>query len=155
MPIAVDPQQTADFALAIDAGLPDAERPTFTTRFLTCREVLKVDRLIDEAAKLLRDAEAENALLNRILAISATGWRNITDRDKNPVAFKVETVEVNSVTERTINVLDDVLTPTEKWELVTGLLRAVRLQEDDRKKSASEQATASAQSARPAPAAVA
>ena len=113
MPLALDPSETVPVSLKIDAAKPDGARPTFLLRFLTCREVLTVERM----TKVAFD-EKDNAVglekLNDVLRVGLTGWRNVIGRDGEPVPFSIEAV-------------DDVLTMGEKWELAYCIASAPRV----------------------------
>ena len=135
MPISLDPNAYGEFALTIDKSKPENERPVFFARCLTCAQVMQVNRLLKEAKELAAgEQDKHNNLLNESLAIQLAGWRNL------PTHFPPGKSDLFSD-------LDRILTPGEKWELIYGCLTTSQLTEVDRKKSASEQATATAGSA--------
>jgi hypothetical protein len=128
MPIALDPDTTFPVALASDADKPEAERPVFLFRALTCRQLRKVQDLREKARQAKDNGECER-LVDEALAVGLTGWRNMGD-----VAFSLEAI-------------DDLLTWPEKWELLDKYPAAVILGETDRKNLRSPSPTTEAISA--------
>jgi hypothetical protein len=46
MPIALDPNETVEIVLAIDADKPAEQQAKFIVHFLTCRETIQFEKLI-------------------------------------------------------------------------------------------------------------
>src|SRR4051812_39114320 len=89
--IALDTRERRWFALTrADEGRADA--PAFETRFLSCRRLNRVERLIAEASKKgqAKDQEGEEAALTEALKLGLTNWRRIrTDAPEIAAAFGV------------------------------------------------------------------
>ncbi len=134
--IALDPNDTVELVLMLDRDKPEAERPTFQVRHLTCREWMQYRRTIEEAAKL-EDEAAMDKLLSA-LRLALVNWRNVTRAGK-PVAFSVAE-------------LPAMLTVGEFWELVYGVLHHTSNDETDRKNSRSQSGSGTGSSAPTAPA---
>jgi hypothetical protein len=128
MPIACDPSKRATFWLTLDGEKSEDVRPMFIARFITDRQWLKIMDLIDKADSLGTDRRKQTETLDEIFAIGLIDWKNMLDPSGNSVAFDVSK-------------LSDVLTLSEKWQLVYTMLNAVQLQEADQKKSASPSAS--------------
>lgn len=118
MPISSDPARTAPYWLACDAETPEANRPTFDCRFLTRREMRRVDELTKQAYAAKDDAQCYGLLIDA-LRVGVAGWRNMFDPDGQPVPFD-------------LSAIDGILTDQELWELVYGYPRAVSRTEHDR-----------------------
>jgi hypothetical protein len=114
MPIALDSNETVDVVLKLEEHLPEGQRPSFTCRYMTCRQTIQYQKALEKAYEEKDDAKA-SALLDDALLIAVVGWKNIA------VAFSKDT-------------FDDVLTPAEKWELASKIPASVRLTELDKKK---------------------
>jgi hypothetical protein len=142
MPIALDPNQTVPFSLAIDRDKPEHVRPVFLLGYLTCRQTLAYEALIEKAAEKSTQAE-RNANLNKALSLLIRDWTNVKDVQGNDV--------VCEPMQGTEWALDDVLTPEEKWEFALEGRKAIRLSESDKKKSLSQPDTATEKSAPAAP----
>lgn len=136
MPIALDPNQAYPVYLQSDSDKSEAERPAFLFRYLTVRKAREVDELLEQIHRIAdaKKADSEGALerlANLVLGLSLADWRNI------PVPFSHAAV-------------DDVVTWSEKWELVFRFRAEGRLSESDRKKSASPPISAGVDSAKTA-----
>ncbi len=118
MPISSDPTRTVEYILELDRAKPDELRPAFICKFLTYRETIKVQEAWDKTQAAKTDAESLPHLLDAI-RVGVTGWRNM----KEP--FNVD-------------VLPDLLTGSELWDLAYGYVAAVRATESDLKKSAQQ-----------------
>lgn len=126
MPLCSDPDATVEFSLLTDRQKPDATRPVFLARFVTCRQMAAIHRHIDEAKRKAEAADkaGEETIgptmphLTAALAVICVGWRNVNTPPGDMEA------------------LQDVLTEDELWGLLYGLIGAVRLKELDKKKSA-------------------
>lgn len=126
MPLCSDPDATVEFSLLTDRQKPDATRPVFLARFVTCRQMAAIYRHIDEAKRKAEAAEkaGEETIaptmphLTAALAVICVGWRNVNAPSGD------------------IDALLDALTEDELWGLLYGLIGAVRVQEIDKKKSA-------------------
>jgi hypothetical protein len=125
MPLSSDPQQNTPVCLDIDAGKPEAERPTFLYRFLTARQMRQRRDLLNQA-KDLPDEQAE-PLLVQALAVGLAGWRNLRDADGRPVPFDPADP----------GALADALTVLEMYELFGAAANAVTLAEVQKKRAAS------------------
>jgi hypothetical protein len=137
MSIALDPSQTSEISLDNDADRPEAERPTFLARFLTCREARHVqDRLSSPDSD---DPAKQDELLERVLAIQLAGWRNVADRDGKAIPF--------TVTDGRLVTAGDVVTPMERWELIAKCQTAIRLDEAKKKALRLQRLSAGASSA--------
>ncbi|MCK4340291.1 MAG: hypothetical protein KAY37_01035 [Phycisphaerae bacterium] len=119
--IALDPQATVEFCLDAWPGVPD-QRPAFIAHYLTCRQNIEYDKLLDRASEL-KPAEGLPVLLEAI-GLGLVGWRNVCDRSGRPLEFEV-------------GLLGDLLTWHELWELAGRVLSETSLAESDRKKSLS------------------
>lgn len=129
--IALDPNNTVEFFLQLDADKPPESRPTFIAKYLTAREWSRVDELTRRAQKSESTEEGIN-LLVEALSVGLVGLWNV----KNLQGL---TVTLN----HGASVLADLLTIEEMWECVLGMLRSVRLSEESRKKSIAPSASAS------------
>lgn len=107
MPISADPNDYVSFKLDVDKERPNV-RP-FHLRFLTVRQRLQVDRLIQESGDNSLSSEAVNQKLSEVIKVGLI----------NPSDFPE---------------LDDVLTIQEKWELVWAIQSKTAMEEVDRKK---------------------
>ncbi len=145
--IAMDPNATVKFHLASDLKKPIEVRPTFFARHLTARENRKYNQLLFAADQAGESDEADKHLIDALVMI-LTSWANIRAKDGAVLAL----------TATNIDELLSMLTLTETWELVAGLVSKTRAEEQDLKKSALQSASAtgpSAASAIPAGAAAA
>lgn len=124
MPIALD-NETVDVCLKTDEAKPIETRPAFVCRYLTCRQVLNFEKIVSAAAGK-PSQEEQNSTLNEALALAITGLKNM--------AGSVE------------DVLNDVLTPQEKWELAINIPAALSASELDKKKLLSKSPSTSANS---------
>ena len=106
--LALDPNQTCEVKLALDTIRG------FLVRYLTCRETLAYAAALNLAIAETEDAKSF-ALLLDALRPALVGWTGF-DR---PFA---------------LDVLQDVLTPGEAWELAGLIPGAVRASELDKKK---------------------
>lgn len=126
MPLALSPKMTVDVCLETDKAKPETERPVFVFRFLTCRQVLELADLI-EAAEKAEGRHVVNDALTKALAVGLVDWRGI----EKPFS---------------LNEIDGVLTPSEKWELAYKSIREIQMKESDLKKSASQSGSNTAMS---------
>jgi hypothetical protein len=125
MPRACEPGLKFDLWLEFDADKPEAVRPVFVCRTLSMSEKMKIGRVLD----LLGESKDSDDLYNRLvdgLAGCFSGWRNMTDRDGNPVEFGPDG-------------LRQVLTLYEGIELIRKALNAQVLSADDKKKPESSE----------------
>lgn len=143
MSIALDPNETAPVYLDYDADKPEESRPTFTYRFLNCRETMFMESL-RRSVHQTKDAEAQNSLLNRAISVGLVGWRNIIDRDGKPVPFTTEPAPAGELPTVRIPALDDILTALEKVELVYRCIDELQIAELAKKKAKSALRAASA-----------
>jgi hypothetical protein len=121
MPIALD-GDTVDVCLDSDKDKPEATRPVFVCRYLTCRQAKEYDNHVRESLRG-DDASAQAEAVNKALAIAIVGQRNMTGE------------------------IDDLLTFAEKWELAMKIPTVVQLSELDKKKSRSKPQSDGANSA--------
>jgi hypothetical protein len=108
--IALDPNQTCEIKLALEAG-----EHRFLCRYLTCREHLGWQARLQPAMDEKDDPKALQCLCAALGGI-LTGWTGFD------TAFSLEA-------------LQDALTPGEMWELAFAIPNATRLSEQDKKKS--------------------
>ncbi len=134
MPLASDPNAVVSFTHPRDARMPEADRPVYRARFMTCREW---QTLFDMPASE-PTYQARNAYLDRILGMALVGWSNLRDPAGNAIPFDVPRI-------------NDALTRTEKDELVSVMLDSIQLAEADLKKSASRSASETASTAAASP----
>lgn len=133
MPIALSPDRTVEVCLDIDKPKPEESRPRFVYQFLSCRQMIQIDEILNQAMGLMTDGDRGKLLLQ---------------------ALNVGFVRaVNMPTTNSDALMD--LTIGELWELVGNRATAVRVAETDRKNSDSAQQSAAGNSAPtvPAPAA--
>ena len=130
MPLACDPNAVVNFTHPRDAHLPEAERPVYRARFMTCREW---QTLFDLPASE-PTWQARSDYLDRILSMAMVGWSGVRDPAGNVIPFEVPRI-------------NEALTRTEKDELVGAMLDAITLAEADLKKSASQSASETASTA--------
>ena len=125
MPIALDPDRTIDIVLKLDEGKPNP--PAFVCKFLTGRQVAKVQQL--RAAVSERGLIDQQAIdqLSEALGVGLVGWRNL------PGEFAVGR-------------LADVLTFAEMFELAGKMVTRTDATEEELKNSASPSASATAPS---------
>lgn len=85
--IAFDPAQVAEFTLPRDAHLPEAERPRYRSRYLTCRQYLAGRKFVVDAIDAILSDKAEEGILlvNQAMGIGVIGWSGIIDRDGKEV----------------------------------------------------------------------
>jgi hypothetical protein len=119
--IALDPNETTEFSLKSDANREAAVRPTFVTRFLTCRQVRQARANLSKMEA--SDSDEERVTLAIVTAgLGLVGWRNVGSPGE-ALAFDLDRIE-------------DALTYYEVLELPYAMLTAVLLSETDRKNSA-------------------
>jgi hypothetical protein len=133
MPLSLDPEASTPYALKSDADKPEASRPVFLLKFLTCRLHRKVNDLIAQALDM-KDNEAIDATLNEILSVAIAGWRNM-GTDYPPDRGKL------------IEAIDDLLVPGEKAELAWAVTNVTGLTAEDKKKSDAAASSPTADSA--------
>jgi len=133
MPIACDPERRVAFSLTLDKAEQGESAPIFYARFITCRQRMRMVELNREAIDADSDADGQAKVLEA-LSIILTGWEKLVDQDNRPVPFEMDR-------------LLDVLTDIELWELFMASMAAVRMEERELKKSASQSLSGSAESA--------
>jgi len=121
MPIALDPQETTWFPLAIDENKPDGERPEFECRFIEYATARRIRTAIEKAIKEKSDDKASE-ILDDAICSAVVGWRDMR-RGDDDIEFSRDA-------------LSEVLTVTEKFELAGLCVMRTQLAEWDRKKSA-------------------
>jgi hypothetical protein len=131
MPIVLD-GGTVDYSLPYDATKPEADRPAFICKYLTCREYIQHERIAKQMAEepdeLKKDEHADAAIKLIVSGVKNMGGKTLD-----------ETLAV--------------LTLGEKTELVWGALNAILLSERDKKKSPSRSQSTGDSSVKDAPAA--
>jgi hypothetical protein len=142
MPLATNPSKTLPIWCECDAEIPMESRPTFTCRFLTRHEISAFSDELEAISTLDKQDDAR-ARLSALLAKGITGWRNMTEpgADGKPVP-------IDFAPDR----FDRVLSAQEKWDLAYTMLRAPRLNDEDKKKLSSASPSDTASSAEPVPA---
>lgn len=135
MPLASDPNAVVSFTHPRDAHMPEAERPVYRARFMTCREWQTLFDLPASDGTF----KGRSDYLDRIIAMAMVGWSNLKDPAGNGIPFDVPRI-------------NDALTRTEKDELVSAMLEAITLAESDLKKSASQSESEPASTAAAVPA---
>lgn len=110
-PKALDPLATVDFTAC---GV------TFTTRYPTARQQLRVADVLTQAAESGSNAEYVKAMCAAV-AEGVTGW-NVTHPDDGPVPFNADA-------------LLDTFSVEELADILSAKDKAVRLSDDDEKKS--------------------
>lgn len=139
MPIALDRSELAEVSLRSDRDKPEAERPVFLFHYLTRREVRQINAWRKDADGV-ETVDGVEAIVDKIIRLGLSDWRNIRGRDGEPVPFSLDAV-------------DDVLTFNEKMELAVFYPQLVDAAETAKKKaSASASTTPTAESAAGAPA---
>jgi hypothetical protein len=130
MPIGLTPNKTVKVYLSGDlADESDKSKcPYFECRFLSCEAVLDYEEKV-EAAAGEKNSRKLNAMLDDILKLGVVRWGNM--------GREIEPDEMYG----------KVLTPGEKWELVTLMRKETRLAEVERKNSGSAQRSGPADSA--------
>jgi hypothetical protein len=132
MPLSANPDDTIPYVLETDRALPEAERPRFDLRFLTCRQRQTVAALVTQAQRETEDPEVAK-LLDEAIGVGLARLTNVRHQGQ-PVA-----------------VGDDVpsgyLTPDELWELATAVLREPRLCEEKKRACSSQPTSGPAPSA--------
>ena len=86
MGIGNDPDATFKLSLEMDMEIPEADRPTFTFRYVTGREWKRIATTYDN----LSDAENGAIGFDRVLDDIRTvlvGWHNFADRDGNAIEY--------------------------------------------------------------------
>jgi hypothetical protein len=127
--IALDPQETVDFSLDVDAAKPAHNRPTFVAKFMTGREEAKVQRLWREATQ--KEGDERLDLLAQAAAVGLVGWRNVSSGDGRPILFDPLK-------------LPDIVTISGLSEILSKMCTETALKESDKKKSALSQASSPA-----------
>lgn len=107
MPIALDNSETVDVVLTLDKN--KTPQPSFTSKYMTCREKMKYNKLILQARDE-KDDEKIAELLIKAFAIPLVGWKNI-NKD-----FSIENIQ-------------DVLTTGEMWDLTYEISHTVMMDE--------------------------
>lgn len=122
MPIAFSKDATVKFCLKADEDRPENERVYFLCRYLTCRQRDQWYEKIVLANKTETSDADTTRLLNEALALGVIG----------PVGAKLPD---GSEVPCTLGGIDMVLTYSEKFELAHEYVRAISLDEQDKKKS--------------------
>ncbi len=127
MPLALDPHETVPVSLALDADKPEESRPTFICRFVSSRDVIRIEELVAEAAAQGTSNKDVNAKLNEALALEVVDWKNMG------AAFGPDCL--------------DILTIEEKFELVGRALSAASVDFFRRRRLLLQSPSATAKSA--------
>ena len=109
MGIGNDPDATFKLSLEMDMGIPEADRPTFTFRYVTGREWKRIATTYDN----LSDAENGAIGFDRVLDDIRTvlvGWHNFADRDGNAIEYDPAS-------------MDELVNPMEALELARNVLQ--------------------------------
>jgi hypothetical protein len=112
MPIGLMPDQCVWVELNTDLHLPEDRRPAYRCKFPTVKQTIEIERLI-KAARAAQDKgeqAAAAALLKQAVGTVVVGHRNI------PGDFSAD-------------MLDEILTPGELWQLAYAVLRETALEE--------------------------
>lgn len=122
MPIALDPEARVEVVLAPEAGPAEgatAPGAAVVCRFLTARQLLRVEQRLAEAHVASRADKTESAvtLLLEALAEGVVGWKHMPGDQGDFAVAK----------------LAEVLTVTEMFRLAYQMMSAVTLGEIDRK----------------------
>lgn len=125
MPLKRDPNQVIRLVLKRDLDRSEATRPEFLCQAITARQEIAITALLEKLDYANQKPSESNAILDDCIMIGIRDWTNI------PEPF-------------TRDALSDWLKISEKDELVGLILRAGKLSEDDRKKSASPSPSATA-----------
>lgn len=113
--LAADPNQTVDVQLDAHAHMPAEARPTFTYRYLTCRQLAECRDVLKRAAAESDDA-ASNALLTQAIGVGLVRWKNVVAPDGATVEYQGDAAA-----------LDAAAIPREKWLLAYAVLATVTL----------------------------
>lgn len=119
MPLALDPEQKIVISLQLDQNKSEEVRPSFIVRFLSGRDRRKISENINEALKSKSDDDSEKLIFDAV-KIGLVGWKNIVNRAGEVIPFD-------------INLLPEILTDLEMWELIGLMLKKTRLSEIDLK----------------------
>jgi hypothetical protein len=120
MPICCDPNETFTIVLKSDQNKPVEQQPRFIFHYLTGRQWKECDRINEDAGKCKTNAEGYDMVISGV-KLGLKGWENLTNRDGEAIQYDPAN-------------LDLVLTISEAWELLFGLLGNTRLQQEDKKK---------------------
>ncbi len=133
MPISLDPNATLEIEIVQD-GEP---KPVLICRFLSCRDVMEVDRLYADATTGGKSTEEQNTIINQAIRVIVTGWKNVIDRDGQAVPFNDEG-------------MNRAFTPMEKILMVKLLPNEIATSELEKKAFALRARTTAGGSATPA-----
>lgn len=136
MPIGLHPDRTVKVYLGGDLADHNGDKakcPFFLARFLTCAQVLELEELITKAVDPATSNRDAAAALDEALKLGIVGSGNMPLPSHDAVM--------------------DILTVSEKWELVHLMQTETRLAEVDRKNSGSAQGSAASAPSATTPAA--
>jgi hypothetical protein len=138
MPIGLT-KTTADICLGSDAAASEAERPTFEFRFLSERRFRELLELRRKAAQAEQEKDADHhATRRQALTLALAGWRNMRATDPDLAAmFGVDTAATPAPWHLPFkpDLIAELLTIDEQWELIDELPLKLRLSEAEVKKS--------------------
>jgi hypothetical protein len=120
MPRACEPGLTFDLYLDFDETKAEESRPTFICLSLSMSEKQKAGSALDSLA----DSKDSEELYDKVvgaLIVCLKGWRNVTDRDGNPIEFSADG-------------LKSALNLNEGIELIRKVLTAQFVSKEDKKK---------------------
>ena len=138
-PLALDPKQTFELVLKSDEQKPPNKRPTFIFRYLSNREWKQINAITDEIEeKKKRGATILLEELEGALRLGLVTWRNMID----PKTRKFIPYDSSR--------LHEIITPSESWELLFGVLSHVGLTSETKKKSESPSPSSTDNSAKTA-----
>jgi hypothetical protein len=140
MPIGLSPDDTCNFSLACDMQQPESTRPVFEIYYLTTRKLRQFNKARDAVHALFpKDGELppedvrDAAFVNALRPVIA-GWRNMTTGDPETAkAFGVELVDGKAALPFKIELLADLLTVDERWELLERCTDALRATEGEKR----------------------
>lgn len=132
MPIALRPGAHVDVVLAIDRDLPPETRPTFHARAFSGHEHFELLERLQEV-RGFTGLEQSRWIFSRLDEL-IVGWRNLTDRDGEPIPSG--SVPVSHV-----------LSVAESWELLAGVMECNSISPEQRGNSASPSSSPAADSA--------
>lgn len=119
MPIACDPEAAVPYSLPHDKDKPADVRPTFLVRALSRRGRRRTLEAVEAARREPDDAKCFAMVVDTIRP-NLVGWRNM------PHPFDAAKLD---------DLLDEMLTEQELWDLAWGSPYAGEIAEDDRKNS--------------------
>lgn len=129
MPISADPNSTIPYVLITDRKKPPAEQTTFHLRFLTDCEVGRYERLAEQHDEA-KDPDERAKLANEMIHAGVARWDRLFKWVKG--TEKPELVPYSPAVD-----LTELLTPSEKFELVRAVRDEPFVKERDLKNSES------------------